>query len=68
VVPSVAQESLWNADLVAGALEFTWVAAGSFVVAVGTVGGSIAHETLLDALTGVAAAREKQSDNPNENH
>lgn len=55
MIPTVAKESLRDANLVAGALEVTGIATQSLVVAVGTVGGSIADETFLNALASVAA-------------
>jgi hypothetical protein len=57
VIPSITEESLGDANLIAGALEVSWIAAHGFVVTIWAIGCSIADETLLDAFTRVAAVR-----------
>lgn len=57
MIPSIAQKSLRNANLIACTLKLARVAAQSFIMAVRTMRRSIAHETLLDALASVAAEK-----------
>lgn len=58
VIPLIAQQALWNTDVVADALEVARIAAHRFVAAIGTICRSIAHETLVNALARVATGKK----------